>query len=138
MTIIISLYSLHYHFCFPRNLMQLIISQTARCESQEYESTADDMRRMNHDMQSLLKLHVYTMIMPMQETGVNTRRENLQISQRSSNVFYIYFARSRTNVYDLVVVRSIGWRRYRSQRILRSQACLAYEIKIAITFAWNS
>lgn len=47
--------------------MQLIISQTARCDSQEYESMADDMHRMNHGMQSLLKLHVHTMIMHMQE-----------------------------------------------------------------------
>lgn len=31
--------------------MQLITSQTARCESQAYESIADDMRRTNRDIQ---------------------------------------------------------------------------------------
>lgn len=136
MTIIISLYSrrAYSHFCFPQcNLMQLIISQTARCEPREYDSTADDMRRTN--MRYAVYWN-YTQWLYVKE-GVHAQwEENYKLPEIGQCILYL--TRSWTNGYGPVVGKIEWMDQCRSQRILRSQACLAYEIEFAITLAWNS
>jgi len=72
--------------------MQLIISQTARCEFQKYESMTDNMRRTNRDIQFIgIIYNGYVYV----KKGVDIEWGKLQVSEIKQRILYL--TRSRTN-----------------------------------------